>query len=81
MSKAKVIVTLQKNVSDPQGQTIHRALNHLGYDKVKGVRVGKYFEIELDAPNNEDMKKQIEEMSHRLLSNPVIEDGKCEMEA
>ena len=81
MPKAKVIVTLQKNVSDPQGQTIHRALNHLGYDKVKDVRVGKYFEVELDASSDEEIKKQLEEMSHKLLSNPVIEDYRFEIEA
>ena len=80
MAKTKVIVTLKTNVSDPQGQTIHRALNHLGYDEVKGVRVGKYFEMELEGDNKQDLKIRIEEMAHKLLSNPVIEDYRYEIE-
>lgn len=50
------------------------SLQTLGYQNVKRVRVGKYLEVLLDAPSREVAAAQIEEMSQRLLSNPVIED-------
>jgi len=42
--KAYVYVTLKKTVLDPQGKTIHGALNKMGYKGVGDVRQGKYFE-------------------------------------
>jgi phosphoribosylformylglycinamidine synthase PurS subunit len=53
---------------------VESSLQTLGYQNVKRVRVGKYLEVLLDAPSREVAAAQIEEMSQRLLSNPVIED-------
>ncbi len=50
------------------------SLQSLGYKNVNRVRVGKYLEVLLDAPSREVAAAQVEEMSQRLLSNPVIED-------
>jgi Phosphoribosylformylglycinamidine (FGAM) synthase len=46
--KATVVVTLKPEVLDPQGDAVRRALGKLGFEGVKGVRVGKIIEIELD---------------------------------
>ncbi len=75
--KAKVYVTLKKGVLDPQGKAIHHALESLGFQDVEGVRVGKFFEIELKREHEE---KQLKEMAEKLLANTVIEDYKIEME-
>lgn len=72
--KAKIIVTPKKAVLDPQGKTIQNALEHLGYQGLGAVRVGKYMEIELPAGDAEGWRKRIEEACHKLLSNPVIEE-------
>lgn len=77
MKKAVVIVKLKKTVLDPQGETIRRALEHLGYEGVSSVRVGKYIEIEVE---DSVSKEAIEEMAHRLLANPVIEDFEVRMQ-
>lgn len=50
------------------------SLKALGYENVLQVRVGKYLELYFDAENREEAAAQVEEMSQRLLSNPVIED-------
>lgn len=72
--KATVVVRLKSEVLDPQGQAIGRAAASLGYDSVGLVRQGKFFEIELDADDPARAAVLVEELSKKLLSNPVIED-------
>jgi phosphoribosylformylglycinamidine synthase subunit PurS len=74
--KATVLVTLKTEVLDPQGDAVRRALGKLGFDGVKGVRVGKLIEIEFDdaqarAP---DLADRLRKMADEMLANPVIED-------
>ena len=71
--KAKIVITPKKAVLDPQGKTVQTALEHMGYDGVKAVHVGKYLEIELEG-DAESWRPKIAEACHKLLSNPVIED-------
>ena len=78
--KAKIIITPKKAVLDPQGKTVQSALAHIGYTGIGGVRVGKYLEIELDGADQEAARKQIDEACHKILSNPVIEDYRFELE-
>jgi phosphoribosylformylglycinamidine synthase len=78
--KAKIIVTPKKAVLDPQGKTVQNALEHMGYSGIGSVRVGKYMEIELPGDDKETWLKQIDQACLRLLSNPVIEDYKFEIE-
>jgi phosphoribosylformylglycinamidine synthase subunit PurS len=79
--KARVFVSLKKSVLDPQGKTIHRSLQNLGYENVKDVRQGKIFEIDL---NNElspdDARQEIEQMAQSVLANPIIEQYTYEIE-
>lgn len=77
--KAKIIVTPKKAVVDPQGKTIQSALAHMGYEGIQAVHVGKYLEIEVTG-EREAVRKQIDEACHKLLSNPVIEDYRFELE-
>ena len=81
MPNARVFVTLKKSVFDPQGKTIHDALQSLGYQGVADVRQGKFFELSLDGVGAEEARKTVEEIAHRVLSNPVIESYRVEVEA
>ncbi len=78
--KAKITITPKKAVLDPQGKTVQTALAHMGYTDVGAVRVGKYLEIELTGSDKEAARKQIDEACHKILSNPVIEDYRFEIE-
>ena len=73
MPVAKVYVTLKEGILDPQGQIIGKALKTQGYDNVSRVKVGKFIEMELTGDAPDKLKKQIDKISHDLLSNPVIE--------
>ena len=78
--KISAIVTLKKDVLDPQGKVISQTLKNMGYKNVINVRQGKYFEIELNEIDKEKAKKIVEEISSKLLSNIVIEDYKINLE-
>ena len=78
--KAKIIVTPKKAVLDPQGKTVQNALAQMGYSGIGAVRMGKYLEIELTGTDKEAARKQLDEACHKILSNPVIEDYRLEIE-
>jgi len=78
--KAKIIITPKKAVLDPQGKTVQNALEHMGYQGVQAVHVGKYLEIELAGSDTESARKRLDEACHKFLSNPVIEDYRLEVE-
>jgi phosphoribosylformylglycinamidine synthase subunit PurS len=78
--KAKIIITPKKAVLDPQGKTVQNALAHMGYSGIGSVHVGKYLEIELADGDQAAAHKQIDEACHKMLSNPVIEDYRFEIE-
>jgi len=78
--KATVRVRLKTEVLDPQGDAVRRALGKLGFEGIKGVRIGKLIEIEFDdKAKNADLKKRLEKMSDEMLANPVIEDYEVEV--
>ncbi len=73
MPTAKVYVTLKEGILDPQGQIIGKALLAQGYNNVSNVKVGKFIELRIEGGDGPALKKQIDKISHELLSNPVIE--------
>lgn len=80
MLKARVYVTLKKSVFDPQGKTIHEALQSMGYSQVADVRQGKFFEVALEGVGTEAARELVEEIARKVLSNPVIESYRVELE-
>ena len=74
--KIKVIDTLKNGVLDPQRKAIQQTLNGMGFESVKEVRQGKYFDIEINENNEVKAKSKVEEMCKKLLANLVIEDFK-----
>ena len=78
--KISAIVTLKKDVLDPQGKVVSQTLKNMGYKSIINVRQGKYFEIELNETDKEKAKKIVEEFSKKLLTNIVIEDYTINLE-
>ena len=71
-----VIITLKKDVLDPQGKVIHQTLDGMGFNNINEVRQGKYFSIDIKEVDKKIAEKKIEEMCKKLLANLVIEDYK-----
>ena len=74
--KIKIIVTLKSGVLDPQGKAIQQTLTGMGFNDVKDVRQGKYFDIDINEKDETKAKSKVDEMCKKLLANLVIEDYK-----
>ena len=74
--KISVIITLKKDVLDPQGKVIHQTLDGMGFNDINEVRQGKYFEIDTKENDLNKAKDKVEEMCKKLLANLVIENYK-----
>ena len=72
--KISAIVTLKKEVLDPQGKVVNQTLKNMGYQNITNVRQGKYFEIEINESDKDKAKIVAEEICNKLLTNTVIED-------
>ena len=72
--KISAIVTLKKDVLDPQGKVVTQTLKNMGYDNIASIRQGKFFEIELNETNIDKSKKIVDEICKKLLTNEIIED-------
>ena len=80
MYMAKVYIKLKSTVNDPQGLTIKGALHNLGFHSVDDVRAGKYIEVKIAEEDIAAARKQVDEMCHKLLANPVIENYRFDLE-
>ena len=74
--KVSVIITLKKEVLDPQGKIIKSTLDGMGFNNILEIRQGKYFEININENDKKKAEEQAENMCKKLLANLVIEDYK-----
>ncbi|MBI2706334.1 MAG: phosphoribosylformylglycinamidine synthase subunit PurS [Actinobacteria bacterium] len=77
----RVEVSLRPGIADPQGSTIERSLPTLGFDGIRGVRVGKSIRFDLLAVDEESARREVDDMCRRFLTNPVIEDATIDLDA
>ena len=78
--KVIVNVKLKEGVLDPQGKAVLHALNSLGFDEVKDVRIGKQIVLDIDSSDEKSLQERVDKMSEELLANTVIEDYEIEIE-
>ena len=74
--KFSVTVTLKKDVLDPQGKVVQNTLVNMGMNKLKSIRQGKHFEIDVEENDISSAEKKVDEMCKKLLVNLIIEDYK-----
>lgn len=77
--QARIYVTLRPSVLDPAGTAVQAGVQHLGYDNVEQVRIGKYIEVTLTAVEEAAAHAQLERMCDQLLANPVIENYRFDL--
>ena len=71
--KFEVKILYKDNVNDPQGLTISESANRIGFENVKSIRSGKIFILEIESESEEKANLVAENISDKLLSNPIIE--------
>ncbi len=74
--KFSVIITLKKDVLDPQGKVVQNTLVNMGMSNLKSIRQGKHFEIEVDENDQSTAERKVDMMCKKLLVNLIIEDYK-----
>jgi len=74
--KISVVITLKRDVLDPQGKVIHQTLYGMGFEGINEIRQGKYFEIDTKENDKKKAEAKVDEMCKKLLANLVIEDFK-----
>ena len=74
--KFSLIITLKKDVLDPQGKVVQNTLVNMGMNNLKSIRQGKHFEIEVNENDEVSAKSKVNEMCKKLLVNLIIEDYK-----
>jgi len=77
--KAKVLVYLKKSILDAQGNTTLHALKKIGFAETESLRIGKYFDLTLEAPSKSDAEKKVKLMAEQVLANTVMEDFSVEV--
>jgi phosphoribosylformylglycinamidine synthase PurS subunit len=78
--KVRVLVRLKPGILDVQGAAVQRALAGLGFADVRGLRVGKLVEVDVDAASAAEARARVDEMCKRLLANTILEDYTIESE-
>lgn len=66
----RIEVKLKDVYFDPEGEATKNSLRMLGYPVMK-VRVGKLYDVYLEAKDLNEVKKIVDEICRRLLANPV----------
>lgn len=80
MFLAKVFITYKESILDPKGEAVKKAIHQLDYQTVESVRMGKYFEIEVNESDLSQVEKIIESISDQLLANVIMESYRYEIE-
>jgi phosphoribosylformylglycinamidine synthase len=78
--RARIRITLRPSILDPQGKAVEHAIGSMGFSGIRGVRMGKYVEVQVDRPTREEAARATEEICRKLLANPVMEDFHFELE-
>ncbi|AVG23095.1 phosphoribosylformylglycinamidine synthase subunit PurS [Pontimonas salivibrio] len=74
MSTIIIDVMPKRELLDPAGKAVHRALQQDGHSDIAAVRIGKRFELTIDGDVTEVHLEKARALADDLLSNGVIED-------
>lgn len=76
--KLRVTIQYKEEVLDAQGRAVQQRLIEMGYSEVRGVRVGKAIDIDLDLGEEKTATDKITKMCNELLVNATTEEFKIQ---
>jgi phosphoribosylformylglycinamidine synthase len=77
----EVYIRPRKDILDPQGDAVERALRDLGFSSASDVRIGRYIRLSVAADGEQEARAKLDEMCAKLLANPVTEDYEVKVSA
>ena len=69
----EVKISLKKGMLNPEASTIEKSLALLNYE-VSNTQTIDIIKFTIDATNEDEAYKEVDEMCQKLLCNPVIHD-------
>ena len=69
----RIVTSLRPGIKDNQGQAVCHALSVLGFDDVRSVRIGRAFDININAESLEEAETIIDDMCRKQLVNMIME--------
>ncbi len=72
MPVISVEIKFLPGVEDPEALTIQKNLKLLGYSGIKSIKTSKTYSFDIEIGES-DPKAMVEEISQKLLANPVIQ--------
>lgn len=80
MFEAKITVQLKKGISDPEGVNTLKAIHLLGFTNVQNVKTIRTFDVFVNGKDKNQVRKDVEQICQRLLTNPVIHQYEISIE-
>ena len=77
--KAKIYIKYKEGILDPQGKTVHNALESIEINNISCVTIGKYIEMDFNDISKDKAKSITEESCRKLLANPNTESYRFEI--
>ncbi len=77
--KVTVTINRRSDIADPEGATVKRALQDLGYTETREVRMDRVIHLEVDGDDPSAVRSRVEDMCRQMLANPVLEDFEVEV--
>ncbi len=77
--RVRVTIDRRAEIADPEGATVRRALQELGFSEVDEVRMNRVIDLEVAGDDSERVSRRVAEMCRQLLANPVLEDFEVEI--
>jgi phosphoribosylformylglycinamidine synthase subunit PurS len=79
--QVRIYITPREGILDPQGRAVEGSLKSLGFNTVRGVHIGRYVVLDLDAPSRTAAEESVRPICDQLLANPLIEDYRFEVDS
>jgi len=77
--KAKIYIKYKEGILDPQGKTVHNALESMEINDISCVTIGKYIEMEFQDISKSEAESITDQSCRKLLANPNTESYKFEI--
>ena len=71
--QSTIYIKYKEGISDPESINILSSLDKLGFESVKNLSTGKFFEIKIESKDLKSADEEIKQICNQLLINPVIE--------
>ncbi len=71
--KAEINIMPLKALLDPQGKAVSASMINIGLSEISNVRIGKHITLEIEAENENEANKKVNEACTKMLSNQIME--------